>query len=317
MREFLPAFTRKITKKMNLSHTINTIRREAVELLLAYLQNPGRFSILILGNAGVGKSHWVREIQKAIQGQTPCAKGVVEVSLRAAEPTRVYWQNILEEAHGKILLLKELECIKPHENLLYEALSTSDGKYGFEAKETETRVVFTSRYAVSALRHTEDLIAHRLFDRISQLVVRFPSFEEASRGIWEDFKTTWSKMNFQQNQELPGQALQKWLESGSHKLHGNFRDLDKIAILWHQFRLMKKDEKDILAEMLKQFEGYSSFPEQHTDVSDAFCFEQGKTKKQIEDEFRAAFKRWAITTYGSLRKAAKPLDMSHRTMEKW
>lgn len=302
---------------MNFSSIENGARRKSVELLYWYLQNPGMFSILILGNAGVGKSHWVKVIQEDIAGDTACAEDVVEVNLSLADPTKTYWEKTLKEANGKILVIKELEKVGPHDHLLFEGLSTSNGLYGFEKKEYSIRIVFTSSYSIDALRITEDLISHRLFDRISQLVVRFPSFDEANRGVWKDFKATWKKMNFSGRNKIPGQNLRNWLESSSHTLKGNFRDLDKIAILWHQFRLMEMPEEKILTSVLDQLQMYSAFPEQHTDLEDAFYFQKGKTKKQTEEEFKAAFKRWVKRTYGSLRKAAGPMQMSHRTMEKW
>lgn len=302
---------------MNFSTISNSARRESVELLHWYLQNPGRFSILILGGVGVGKAHWVNVIQAEIKDKVPIAKGVVTISLGSALATKAYWEKVFSEAHGKILLIKELEKVKSHQHLLFEALSTFDGKYGFQEKEVETRVVFTSTYDISALRNTEDLISHRLFDRIAQLVVRFPAHHKGFRGIWDDFRATWEKMSFETDNELPGVPLQNWLEGGTQQLNGSFRDLDKIAILWHQFRLMKVDEEEILAQVLAQFQPYSSFPEPHTDLGDAFYFQKGKTKKTLEEEFRTQFKKWAITTYGNIRKAAGPLEMSPRTMEKW
>lgn len=41
----------------------NQSRRESVELLYWYLQNPGRFSILVLGKVGVGK--FILRLRKA------------------------------------------------------------------------------------------------------------------------------------------------------------------------------------------------------------------------------------------------------------
>ena len=166
---------------MLFSEILNKSRRESVELLSWYLQNPGRFSILILGKVGVGKEYWVKVIQEKIQDKAECAKKVVTVNLGSAKPAYDYWERVLKKAHGGILLIKELEKAKPHEDLLFEALSTSDGRYGFQSKEYEIRVVFTTNFSIHALRNTEERISHRLFDRISQLVVRFPSYDEANK----------------------------------------------------------------------------------------------------------------------------------------
>ena len=302
---------------MLFSEILNRTRRESVELLSWYLQNPGRFSILILGKVGVGKEYWVKALQENIQDEVDCAKKVVTVNLGSAQSTYDYWEDVLKKADKGILLIKELEKVKPHEDLLFEALSTSDGRYGFQSKEYEIRVVFTTNFSIHSLRNTEEWISHRLFDRISQLVVRFPSYDEANKGVWEDFQATWKKMSFAEHNRMPGQNLRDWLEGYSQNFYGNFRDLDKIAILWHQFRLMGKNEKEILTSLLEQFQTYSSFPEVHTDMGDVFVFQKGKPKKQLDEEYRAALRLWATNTYGSLRKAGKALKISHRTMERW
>ena len=304
---------------MILNKNSNKTRNESVDLLRAYLSNPGRFSILILGKPGTGKSHWVREIQAQICDTVDCAKSLREVSLRTLDADKATWINIFKQADGGILVLKELEHVKSHDVLLFEALSTSDGSFGFcQAERFKIRIVFTTSYGIDSLRKTEELISHRLFDRIAQLVVAFPSMRENNRGIWEDFQATWKKMAFKEQEEFPGESLQTWLEK-EHKdfLHGNFRDLDKIAILWHQFRLMGVEENDILEKVKAQLFTYSAYPEQHTDLGDAFYFQEGQTKKELETGFRASLKRWAIKTYGTARKAEKRLEMGSRTLDRW
>jgi transcriptional regulator with AAA-type ATPase domain len=254
---------------MKLSEINSTQRKEAVKLLYHYLKNPGLFSILVLGEVGVGKSHWIRAIQEELQGKSECTKQVTELSLTSIHPTKEAWKQVFTEANGGILVLTELEKVKPHDALLFEALTTYDGKYGFEKKEFNFRVVFTSSYSIDSLRKTEEYVSNRLFDRVSQLVVKLPSFADANRYIWDDFQASWNKMQFQEKKELPGSELKKWLESKGHSLKGNFRDLDKIAILWHQFRLMGIEEGKIWERVKEQFEGYSAFPEQHTGLEDA------------------------------------------------
>jgi transcriptional regulator of aromatic amino acid metabolism len=309
---------RKIAEKI-MTIRMNKKRQVAESLLSAYLSNPGRFSMLILGKPGTGKSHWVRQIQSQICDQVDCTKSLHEVSLRTIEPNKEAWINIFEQAHGGILVLKELEHIKPHDALLFEALSTADGSFGFsQEKRFKIRIVFTTSYGIDSLRKTEELISHRLFDRIAQLVVKFPSLREYNRGIWKDFQATWQKMAFQAQAELPGTPLKIWLEKEhADFLHGNFRDLDKIAILWHQFRLMEVEEAEILEKVKAQLFTYSAYPEQHTDLGDAFYFQAGKSKDELMGEFKASLKRWAINTYGTSRKAEEALGIGKRTWDRW
>jgi DNA-binding NtrC family response regulator len=297
----------------------NGARREAVELLYHFLKNPGRFSILVLGKPGVGKSHWIRHFQPDLKGEVSCTQSICEVSLRTVAPNQDAWLEIFRQANGGILIVKELEQVKSHDALLFEALSTTDGTFGFSADERfEIRVVFTSSYGIDSLRKTEDLISHRLFDRVAQLVVEFPSLRETNLGIWEDFQASWNKMKFTEKNDLPGNSLKIWLENERKDfLHGNFRDLDKIAILWHQFRLMEVEESQILKQVCEQLLRFSAYPEQRTELGDAFYFQEGKTGKDLITEFKASLKKWAVEVHGTARKAEKALGMGNRTLEKW
>lgn len=298
---------------------LNKSRRAAVERLYHFLSNPGRFSILILGQPGVGKSHWVRQIQPQIKSKVNCAEGLCEVSLRTVEPNRETWLEIFRQAHGGILIIKELEHIRRHDALLFEALSTTDGTFGYSTDERfEIRIVFTSSYSIDSLRKTEEMVSHRLFDRIAQLVVELPSLREANLGIWEDFQASWDKMKFAERNDIPGDPLRIWLEK-EHKdfLHGNFRDLDKIAILWHQFRLMGVAEAQILNNVQIQLIKFSAYPEQKTELGDVFYFQEGKSRSELETAFKAAMKQWAIRVNGNARKAEQALKMGTRTLDKW
>jgi hypothetical protein len=55
-----------------------------------------------------------------------------------------------------------------------------------------------------------------LFDRISQLVVYFPSFTEKNGSIWNDFQSTWTKMHFPES-EMPDNNFKTWLQKRSQK----------------------------------------------------------------------------------------------------
>lgn len=305
---------------IDLKQIRNSERREAVRLLDAYLRNPGRFSILLLGKPGTGKTHWVKQIQTQMQKEKlDGGNNVTEQSLRTVTPTKEAWTALLRKADEGILVLKGVEDIKPHDTLLFEALGTTDGTFGFTQNERfSVRIVFTSSYDISSLRMTEEYISHRLFDRIAQLVVKFPSLSETPRSIWDDFRATWDKIGFQEHPNLPGEPLRRWLEGDqAETLHGNFRDLDKIAILWHQFRLMGITEKEILGRVKNQLLKFSAYPEQHTELGDVFYFKKGKTAKELLDEWRSQLKKWAIKTYESPRDAEEKLGVGRRTMDRW
>lgn len=59
-------------------------RTEAIRKLEGFLLNPGRFSVLVLGMRGTGKSHWINEIQKC-NSSDKHLKGLVVVNAALAK----------------------------------------------------------------------------------------------------------------------------------------------------------------------------------------------------------------------------------------
>ena len=290
-------------------------RKERIETLRSFLKNPGRFSILLLGERGTGKSYWLTAI---IKNESPEA---IQKTVKATEcvATIEYWESVFKDADKGFLVVNEVEKLdKNSQELLITALSTKDGLFGFEEKKYRFYIIFTSCFDITALRDTENALIHSFFDRISQLVTQFPSFKESDANIWNDFKETWAKMKFGDKYPMPSENLQFWLEKHSANLHGNFRDLDKIAINWQQQQLNGlTDEKVILEKVKSGFDAFFHSPEQKTEMHNTFEFKKGKTKDEIEKDWRNQFKTWAKQEYGTLKNAAKILEISERTFEKW
>lgn len=292
-------------------------RKREVEKLNSYLQNPGRFSILLLGKRGTGKSFWLEKIQE-VNSKIPFSKGVKFINALLIEPSVDSINKLLFDANKKYLVIEDVEKLSSAaQELLFEAFSTSDGKYGIGDKKYECRIIFTSSFDIKYLRDTEQYLSHKFFDRVSQLVVELPSFADSQRSVWKDFVATWHKMDYQEKNDIPSTSLQLWIEKTAHKFHGNFRDLDKIVINWHQLRLAGIKEPEILSLVINDFEKYFHFPEHRVDLSNAYHIEEGKTYDQLLKDFRMQVKIWAKSVYGTLRKAEKDLGVSYRTMERW
>ncbi len=292
-------------------------RKEVIERLDNYLQNPGKFSILLLGKRGTGKSFWLEKIQKK-NIKVPHSLEIIYINSRLIEPSTTSINKLLSESNKKYLVIEDAERLSHTvQELLFEALSTSNGKYGIGTKKHECRIIFTSSFDIKYLRDTEEYMLHKFFDRISQLVIELPSFTESHRSVWNDFMATWDKMEFEEHNKTPGKELQIWIEKTSHLFHGNFRDLDKIAINWHQCRLAGITEPEILKRVVNDFDKYFHFPEHRVDLSNAYYLEEGKTYDQLLNDFKLQVKNWAKTVYGTLRKAEKDLGVSYRTMERW
>ena len=295
-----------------------TKRREVIKKLEGYLLNPGRFSVLVLGLHGTGKTHWLHCLQEAHK-ELDCLSGIISVNARLAQDERQdYWQEKIQQASGKLLLIEDVEKLSQEtQEILFEGISTDrKGRVGFGKKEVELRVAFTSTYDIKTLRDTDQL-SNKFFDRIAQFVVRFPTYlDTKSEGVWQDFLESWKKMNFQE-QTKPPHRLKDWVEYNAYKFNGNFRDLDKIIINWHNCRLIKMPEGNILSYIQKEFEMYLHYPSHSTVLPEVFYLNEKENYDANLQKFRAHYKAWLIKEYGNLKKGAKHAGKSYRTMEGW
>jgi hypothetical protein len=190
------------------------------------------------------------------------------------------------------------------------------------------RIIFTSSFDIAQLRDSRTHMIDRFWDRISQLVLKVPSFKDFSSEIKSDFKVVWEKMDFKEYPKPPEDGeFFSWIRENCKTFSGNFRDLDKIAILWHQYRIInyadtkQKFKSDVEARIFRRvredFEAFTHFPSQKTDTSNVFEFEKGKTWEQIERNFQSKFKSWVKNEYPSIKEATKELNMPLRKMDKW
>ena len=295
-------------------------RKEILETLYGYLLNPGRFSILILGSRGTGKSHWLNEISKHNRKQD-CLADIISVNgWIAKDADEKFWEEKFTEANDKLLVIDEVEELsKQTQAILFEFLSTSNGKYGWKEKKHQCRIVFTSTNEIKTLRDNENVLLNKFFDRISQLVVAFPSYSEKNISIWNDFVATWDKMIFPKD-KIPKAELESWLKGHSHKFHGNFRDLDKLAINWRNYQLVGVKEEEILGMVSKDFFSFYHFPEHKSENQNAFYIKENMDfYNEIQPVFLKFVKEFAKAKYGKLSKApdGKPLGVNYRTMERW
>jgi hypothetical protein len=295
------------------------MRKDVKNKLKFYLENPGYFSILILGDSGTGKSYLINEVigDDAKRGvYYPFEIGENEESM-----SKLFEKDVIV-----IKNIEELSDIQ--QKLLVKALSTVDGKIGFNEDKKLCRIIFTSSFHVSQLTDGQYRLNIRFWDRISQLVIKLPSFSEDPAEIVNHFKSVWAKMKFNDFNKVPEDGtFLGWLRDNCTNFSGNFRDLDKIAILWHQYRTIeyrgynqkfKSDIEERIFRMVKSdFEEFTHFPTQKADGTNTFEIEKGKTWDQIESDFRKTFKAWAKINYRSIKEATEALNMPLRKMDKW
>lgn len=285
-------------------------RKNAIHHLESALKNPGRFSVLLLGERGTGKSYWLENLAERLELK------LIHLHPAFSEDNPDWWQQMFKKADKGILVIDEADQLsQKSQDILFRILSTKDGKFGWEEKTLEVRIVFISSTPISRLRDTQDMFSHQFFDRIGQLIIELPNLKGISKGeLWQDFLESWDKMKF--STKKPGHRWKVWLENQQQQLHGNFRDLDKICINYDHFQQMGLTEDAAFEQTKTDFGRLFHFPEEQVDSHYFFEFETGKTKKELDRAYRSKFKNWAKKTYGTYDKAAKALQCSPRSFEK-
>jgi transcriptional regulator with AAA-type ATPase domain len=326
------------------------IKKLAPEIvtLEAYLQNPGRFSVLVLGERGIGKTSAINEIAKRISKAVIIANCASFANDTMAEselfgyPKGAFTgankgkDGFFKDAENNILFLDEIHTLpKIVQQKLMTALQTESseddeirGSFKYrrfgetEAKHVKFTPIFASNQSISKLK---DALLPDFYDRIAQLIVEFPSLEEKKADLYQVFSTVWDNMCFKQvNDPLPKvEDLKKWLKT--LHLDGNYRDLEKIAINWHQQRLIKygkiekfeysnEAEREIFNEVKNNFIKYHQSPSSISISFNGFNFQKGKSKKKHELEYEKALLEWALSDdgYGNNKLAQEGLSYKGR-----
>jgi DNA-binding NtrC family response regulator len=295
-------------------------RKTVIGQLVNYLKDSGMFSILLLGKRGTGKTHWLEKIVE--HDDSDCLEKIITINAWITKDSdEIFWQKQFEKADNGLLVIDDIEELsKQSQAILFEFLSTKNGKYGWDKKEIQCRVVFTSTLNVKTLRDSEQYLLHKFFDRISQFVVQFPSFDDNNKNIWNDFKATWEKMQFSTD-KMPNDKFRTWLNENSHKFHGNFRDLDKLAINWHNYQQSDLEIDKVFEKVTKYFFELYHFPEKKSENDNVFYINQDLDYyKEIQPNFKNFVKSYAKKLYGTnLSKApnGKPFGVPWRTMDRW
>lgn len=313
-----------------------TIRQESLRRLSVFIQNPGRFSLLVLGGRGTGKKsaiQWAYNEAKAQRDDVEdlCMKGDQPTFVSASEMPQTSEElvQLLAENKHKTLVVADIEKIGQRQELLFEAMSTTDGKFGFGDKTFAVRVVFTSSLPADQLRSDQTLLSGKFWDRISQLSVRMPSYLDEPNNIIKDFNSTWDKMEFFKispewlSARPKNTKLQMWLEDGASRFEGGFRDLDKIVVLYFNYRLFHySDSKRILEGVenkvvkdVREDFGTIQLNKEEYDGLSVFRMDSESSWSELEDAFRDQFYRWAKAKYKTMSQIKRNLDISISTFK--
>lgn len=312
------------------------IRMQAYKKLKVFLANPGKFCLIVLGDRGSGK-HFA--IERAFEEISKDAD--VDLCLRdliffepANFPTDAENLNRLFKANEfNTLVIEDVEDLTDgQQKLLFKALSTTDGTFGIEGN-FNLRIVFTSSKDIDALRTDTDLVLGLFWDRISQLVVEMPSYMKEGSEILKDFYSTWGKMEFEKTKGYKHLSatpknikLEMFLENNAEKFEGGFRDLDKIACLYFNYRIfhygkekkiLEETEKKVVESVIDDFFSKSQMHGSSGNDESVFQFEIGLHWKELEGRYKLQLRRWAVKKYGTVGKAEVKLGFKPGSMKNY
>ena len=126
--------------KVEIQHSI---RKQAIKKLQSAILYPGMNSILVIGDTGTGKTHWINEIISSAPNNTYCKAGSNFYYGGLCESTKNFWKQVMISSNNKVLIIEEVEKLTMvSQDLLFDALSTVNGAYGFEDKSYRFILIF-------------------------------------------------------------------------------------------------------------------------------------------------------------------------------
>jgi DNA-binding NtrC family response regulator len=148
-----------------------------------------------------------------------------------------------------------------------------------------------------------------LFDRLSHLIVEIPPLRDCREDLETDWQRVWQELRT--DESLPAlppcnKALKQLFKT--HPLHGNLRDLQRIAFLTMAWWLEIKEEDKALDAALDEWQKTQII---HHPSSDEFG--QGNYKERV-NWFKKRLADWTYKQQGSWKKAAEFLDCNEKTL---
>lgn len=301
------------------------------------------FSILLIGERGIGKSQIVKGVKKYDKRskivEANCAS-FAEDSKAEAElfgykkdaftGAREDKNGLLKEADSGVLFLDEIHHLsKAVQAKLMKALQTDENnemsirKLG-DTKETRVKckLIFATNKTINELR--KDLLPD-FYDRIVQHVIEMPPLRETKEDRLEDWRAVWKNLRFGGDSSVPEEMeLISWLNQLN--LYGNYRDLQKIAMYYNAFGEFDQETLKMLSETSafeyakNEFRKYHSPPVQL--ASETYNFNISKTTKEMIADYKFALQEWAVEKFRGRDAAIKHFKskgdtVSPKTFNDW
>lgn len=324
-------------------HGLSEQQNIAYKWLTKYKELEDNFTILLLGPRGIGKTKVVRDVYACQQNEknkvinVNCAQFQCNPELARSElfgHEKGAFTGAIENKKGAFLLANEniLFLDEIHhldiatQSLLLTALQTDDDGFFFftplgsnKQEKVQFQLITASNQTIEKLH---EMILPDLFDRISQRIQSFSPLQ-SGKEICGEFIDVWKKMNFKgahnpiNNGKHIDEKFITWLSSKDRVFPGNYRDLQKIAILCadHQ-RCANELTKTISLVKYLELNWQQTIPCQPKEVSiEKFLNEHNQfSLKEITDEFKAKVVRAAELYNGDIKTAANMLGISPKNL---
>lgn len=316
---------------------LSTQQKETYQWLKKYREFGDNFTILLLGPRGIGKTKVVRDVyacQKEddvinvncaqFQSNPDLARselfGYIKGAFTGASDDK---KGAFSLANNKTLFLDEVHHLdKATQSLLLTALQTDDEGFFFftplgskEPEKAQFQLIVASNQTIEKL---QEMILPDLFDRISQRTQSFSPLQ-SGKGVGAEFNHVWEKMDFKGAQNPIGldASFVSWLTSPDRVFPGNYRDLQKIAILCadHQRCIELLPKNTSLVKYL-ELNWQQIIPRRENEISiEKFLDKHNKISlKEITDEFKAKVVRAAELYNGDIKSAANMLGISQKNL---
>ncbi len=312
------------------------LRKQAYHKLKVFLVNPGKFCLIIVGARGTGKHFAIEKAFAEIKLKNRkdlCLEKLEFISAVNVPSAATELDALFKKHQNQTLVIEDVEKLTDEQqDLLFTALSTTDGKFGIE-KKFNIRIVFISSKDIEVLREDENQLQGLFWDRISQLIVEFPSYKKESETVVSDFMATWKKMKFEDTKGFehfappPKNAtLEKFLEDYADKFEGGFRDLDKLACMYFNYRILLYEEKKkiqdeiekkIVEAIKEDFISKSQLLSSKENDLSVFQIRPGFTMNDLIGQFKIQVKAWGKKEYDTYSNAEKKLKLGEGTMKNW
>lgn len=293
---------------------------EPADLIKGALTNPGTVSILVSGPSGCGKTHTIENVLAELDFKRKSIPAVF-----APESVKAWKELVdrLSQEEYKVLVVDHVEDM-PHvaQTAMFHAFSNTRGDLmTFPDSKYKMRFLFTTTMEIADLRSDSEVLMPHVYDRISHLIVRMKPLT-ALDNTWGRFKQVWKALGFMDHNSLPKEegGLRQWITSNVDKMNGNYRDLEKLAIRWHNRRLLGFDEDRILNLINNEYKeiGFGAEPELDAAVFHIPQPNGGSvTWVEIEANFKRYLKEWSVKEFGTVSRAANQLGVSVRTLDRW